>query len=105
MWGIICSSIGMTFSYAVCLHFFLASLASKDLDPTIRAHSLRHFRITYLVMQYGFEPYALTAIARWTYRTGLGHMGLGSGQLDAYLYLAWKHYFPKLLKPIMVLSS
>ena len=72
----------------------------RDLDTMIHTHSLRHFRITHLVNAYGFEPYDLTAIAGWTYRTGLGHMGLGSGKLDAYLHLAWKHYFPKLLKPM-----
>lgn len=65
-------------------------------------HTLRHFRITYLITEYDFDPSDLCAYAGGTMKTGMGIAGMGaaSGQLDVYAYLAWKRYFPKLLKPI-----
>ena len=72
----------------------------EHLDPEIHPHSLRHYRITHLVEVYDFDPYDITAYAGWTFRTGFGQLGFTTGKLDTYLHLAWKRYFPKLLKPI-----
>jgi len=72
----------------------------SPLDPKVRTHSLRHWRITHLVTEYDFTPYEITAYAGWTFKTGFSQMGMNSGTLDAYLHLIWKQYFPKLLKPI-----
>lgn len=68
-----------------------------QLDPEITTHSLRHYRITHLVEEYDFDRFDLIAVTGWSYKTGLG---IGSGQLDTYLHLRWKKYFPKLLKPL-----
>lgn len=74
----------------------------RELDPKIHSHSLRHFRITHLVSHYGFDPFDITAYSGWTFRTTFGGMGMGSGQLDTYLHLAWRRYFPKLMKKGLV---
>jgi len=65
-------------------------------------HSLRHFRLTHLVTEYNFDAFDLTSFAGWTFKTGLSRTGQGaaSGQLDTYLHLAWRRYYPKLLKEI-----
>jgi integrase len=70
----------------------------RELDPTVHSHSLRHWRITHLVSHNGFDPYDITAFSGWTFKTTFGGMGMGSGQLDTYLHLAWRKYFPKLLR-------
>jgi integrase len=73
-----------------------------QLDPHIHTHSLRHYRISHLVENYNLDPFDLTAIAGWTFKTTLSAMGQGgaSGQLDTYLHLAWRRYFAKLLVPL-----
>ena len=63
-------------------------------DPDIHPHSLRHYRLTHLVENYGFDAYDLTVYAGWTFKTGIGQ----TGQLDTYLHLDWRRYFPKLLR-------
>jgi hypothetical protein len=70
--------------------------------PDMTTHDLRHFRITHLAQEYDFDAFDLTCISGWTFKTGLAAAGQGmaSGQLDVYLHLAWKRYFPKLLKPL-----
>jgi len=70
--------------------------------PDMTTHHLRHFRITHLAQEYDFDAFDLTCISGWTFKTGLAAAGQGmaSGQLDVYLHLAWKRYFPKLLKPL-----
>ena len=72
------------------------------LDNAIPTHSLRHYRITHLVTMYNFDAFDLIAYTGWTFKTGLGMTGMGgaSGQLDTYLHLAWRRYYPKLLKHI-----
>lgn len=70
------------------------------LDFSIHTHSLRHYRISHLVEHYGFDPYDITAYSGWTFKTTFGGMGMGSGQLDTYAHIAWRKYFPKLLKKI-----
>ena len=67
------------------------------LDPKIHPHTLRHYRLTHLVENYGFDAYDLTVYAGWTFRTTFGQ----SGQLDTYLHLDWRKYFPKLLRPLI----
>ncbi len=76
----------------------------RPLMPNISTmlNPLRHLRITHLVTEYGFNPYDITSYAGWTFKTTAGQMGMASasGQLDAYLHLAWRQYFPKLMIPI-----
>lgn len=82
----------------------IVKLELHGLDPHIHAHSLRHYRISHLVEHYALDPFDLTAIAGWTFKTTLSAMGQGgaSGQLDTYLHLAWRRYFTKLLVPLPV---
>lgn len=70
------------------------------LDPKIHTHSLRHYRISHLVEHYAFDPYDITAYSGWTFKTTFSGMGMGSGQLDTYAHIAWRKFFPKLLKKI-----
>lgn len=56
----------------------------------------RHWRLTHLVEIFGFDPYDLCVYSGWTFKHGIS----GSGQLDTYLHLDWRRYFPKLLKPM-----
>jgi hypothetical protein len=63
---------------------------------------LRHFRISHLISYYGFQPYDITAYSGWTIRGTFQSMGMSvSGNLDFYAHLAWRQYFPSLLKPII----
>lgn len=70
--------------------------------PDMNTHFLRHLRITHLADYYDFKGFDLTAISGWTHKTGMAATGQGmfSGQLDVYLHLSWKKYFPKLLRPL-----
>lgn len=68
-----------------------------QLDKNIHTHSLRHYRISHLVERYNFDPYEITTYTGWTFQSTFGRMGVGSGQLDTYLHLTWRRYFPKLL--------
>jgi len=77
----------------------------KPLDPKVHTHSLRHWRISHLVNLYNFEPYDVVAYAGWTTKTVFGQMGLATGQLDIYLSLSWRKYFPRLLKPIVAFAT
>jgi site-specific recombinase XerD len=73
----------------------------KWLEPKVKPHSLRHWRITHLVEKYQFDPYDLTAYAGWSVRHSFGSVGMPvSPQLGIYYHSAWQKYFPKLLKPI-----
>ena len=76
----------------------------KELDRDVHTHSLRHYRITHLHQIYDFDAWDLSAYAGWTVKTSLGRMGMPipSEQLDVYLHLSWKRYFPKLLKPLKI---
>jgi len=75
----------------------------NDYFPNIYPHFLRHTRLTHLVSYYDFDPYDVTVYAGWTFKTGLAHHAglIITGQMDIYLHLAWKRYFPKLLKPLV----
>lgn len=70
----------------------------SPLDPKIHTHSLRHYRISHLLNEYGFDAEDLVAYSGWSFKTVMGMRGMGAGQLDIYAHLAWKRYFPKLLK-------
>jgi len=79
--------------------------ALKDLLPQKSLHSiknpLRHFRISHLISYYGMLPYEITAYTGWTIAGTYRQMGIAvSSNLDAYAHLAWRQYFPRLLKPI-----
>jgi len=76
----------------------------KELDRDVHTHSLRHYRITHLLQVYDFDAWDLSSYAGWTVKTSLGRMGMPipSEQLDVYLHLSWKRYFPKLLKPLKI---
>jgi hypothetical protein len=80
--------------------------ALKDLLPKKNPHSnknpLRHFRISHLISYYGMLPYEITAYTGWSIRGTFQQMGqMVSPNLDAYAHLAWRQYFPRLLKPIV----
>jgi hypothetical protein len=62
---------------------------------------LRHYRLTHLVQDYGFDAYDLTVYAGWTFKTTFKG---SAGQLDTYLHLDWRKYYQKLLKPIKSLA-
>lgn len=95
-----CSGTLNRFRYSGCVFtvvfftengVFLANSSRKILNP------LRHYRLTHLVEEYGFDAYDLTVYAGWTFKT----IFKGSaGQLDTYLHLDWRKYYEKLLKPI-----
>jgi len=74
----------------------------RELDPKVRTHSLRHWRLTHLMTHYQFDPYDLSAYAGWSLQHGFGVTGgvPVSPQIDVYMHSAWQKYFPKLLKPI-----
>ena len=74
----------------------------RELDPKVRTHSLRHWRLTHLVTHYQFDPYDLSAYAGWSLQHGFAVTGgmTASPQIDVYMHSAWQKYFPKLLKPI-----
>lgn len=69
--------------------------------PRIHPHSLRHYRITHLITDYGFNPYQITAYTGWSLKSTFGAMGVQvSSNLDIYAHLQWRDYVQKLLKPI-----
>lgn len=74
----------------------------RELDPKVRTHSLRHWRLTHLAEKYLFDNYDLTAYAGWSLQHGFATTaGIPvSPQLSIYVHTAWHKYFPKLLKPI-----
>lgn len=76
------------------------------LDPNVHPRNLRHWRLTHLVTEYEFDGHEVTAVAGWTQQTGFNRAGIRlSPQLEVYLQVQWRNYFPKLLKPIAVTPS
>lgn len=73
------------------------------LPPRLK-NPLRHFRVTHLITEYGFDPNDLTAYAGWTLKTGFGKAGvvLPSDQLGIYQHLRWRDYIKKLMKPLIL---
>jgi integrase len=74
----------------------------RRLDPKVRTHSLRHWRITHLAEKYQFDPYDLSAYAGWSLQHGFAATGgvPVSPKIDVYMHSAWQKYLSKLLKPI-----
>lgn len=71
----------------------------SKLDSHVHPHTLRHWRISHLLENYNFDPTQITLYAGWTFRSTFGMMGINaSANLDTYLHLQWKNYFPKLLR-------
>lgn len=70
----------------------------KDLcgEETRLLNPWRHWRITHLVENYGFNGYDLAIYTGWTYRTAIG---VAAGQQDTYLHLNWRNYIKKLFVP------
>jgi integrase len=78
----------------------------KDLDSKVKAHSLRHWRITHLVDKYQFKPPDLTAYAGWTVVQSFSALGIRANpMMDIYYHSSWQQYFPKLLVPINDLKT
>jgi len=61
----------------------------------VRAHYLRHARITHLVEYYGFTGEEVTVYVGWSFKTSVG-----VPMMDRYAHLSWRTYLPKLLKPL-----
>jgi len=96
----IVKSGNLTFSLTRQRIWQIVKQCLTHLDTHIHPHSFRHYRISHLVQVYDFNAYNITAYSGWTFKTSFGKMGMGSGQLDIYLHLSWKNYFPKLLKQV-----
>lgn len=63
---------------------------------------LRHFRITHLLDNYNFQADEITTYSGWSLKTTFNQMGvLASPNLDIYSHLAWRKYFPKLLRELL----
>ena len=58
---------------------------------------LRHIRYTHLVDYYGFDPWQAPLFMGHKLETAMSGSG---GPADAYAALAWRRYFPALLKPL-----
>jgi len=75
----------------------------RDLDPKVKTHSLRRWRLNHLVTEYKFDPYDLAVYAGWSVKHSFGVVGMSvSPHQDAYMHNAWRRYFPKLLKPFKI---
>lgn len=91
-----------------CCRKTLWQLQRKYLDPFLPKKSkgsvknpLRHYRITHLLDTYNFQADEVTTYAGWTLKTTFGQMGINaSPNLDIYSHLAWRRYFPKLLREL-----
>ena len=68
------------------------------LDSNINPNKLRTYRIAHLVEEYGFDQYDLMAYLGMQIRTSPKLTELDI--IDTSPDLAWRRYFPKLLKPI-----
>jgi len=67
----------------------------------VHPHTLRHWRISHLMQNYGFEPYDVSLYSGWSIKSTFNQMGMqASSNIDLYAHLSWSKYFPKLLIPI-----
>jgi len=67
----------------------------------VHPHTLRHWRLSHLMQNYGFEPYDISIYSGWSIRSTFNQMGMqASSNIDIYAHLTWNKYFPKLLIPI-----
>ena len=72
------------------------------LDPKVHPHSLRHWRASHLVWYYDFDTWELCTYMGWSYGSMFTKMAVPTGKSDIYVHLAWKRYFPKLLRPLKI---
>jgi integrase len=73
----------------------------KKIDPKVHPHDLRSWRLSHLMNIYNFDAVDISTVAGWTLRTSFGTMGIqGSPNMDIYIGLQWRRYFPRLLKEI-----
>lgn len=71
------------------------------LDKDIHPHSIRHYRLTHLFQNYGFDGKDLAAVAGWTLRSGFNLMGEDvSPMVNIYIESQWQKLMPKLLRPL-----
>ena len=70
------------------------------LDPKVHPHSLRHWRASHLVNYYDFDSWELCAYMGWSHKSMFTKMAMPVGKTDIYVHIAWKRYFPKLLRPL-----
>jgi len=80
------------------------NIVKENLSPllgrNVRAKDLRQLRLKHLARLYDFDPYDLEAIAGIYFHKKLIAGTLSVEKIEIYMELAWKRYFPKLLKPI-----
>jgi len=75
-----------------CLH---------QLDPTASPKSLRHWRVSHLRRNYGFDGIELTAFTGWSLSNTYGQLGQKvSPMIDVYCHTSWLDYVQKLLVPL-----
>ena len=79
--------------------------ALKGILPPKGKHTpknlLRHYRLSHLCEYYNFDGLDLSNYGGWSVKTGMGMTGMTvSSNLDFYIHMAWRRYFPKLLRPI-----
>jgi len=75
----------------------------SDLDPSVRPHSLRLWRLDHLVTEYGVDAYVeLPFIAGRSFGNvfAAGSRPSSAAMLDIFLHGQWRSYFPKLLRPM-----
>jgi len=70
------------------------------LDPKVHPHSLRHWRATHLASYYDFDSWELCAYMGWSHKSMFTKIAMPVGKTDIYVHIAWKRYFPKLLRPL-----
>jgi len=84
-------------------------IVKENLTPLlgreIRAKDLKQLRLKHLAKLYGFDPYDLAALAGTNLKKNLILGEQSVGNIETLLKLAWRRYFPKLLKPINELKS
>jgi hypothetical protein len=74
----------------------------RELDPKVKTHSLRLWRLNHLVTEYQFDLYDLMVYAGWSVKHSFGDVTMPfNPQLDVQMHNAWRRYFPKLLKPLL----
>ena len=73
----------------------------RGMDKHFHLHLLRHYRISHLITNYGFNPYELTSFTGWSIGSTFGALGIkASSNIDVYSHLSWKSYIDKLALPL-----
>ena len=82
-------------------HGFYDIVKQMTREDLIR-NPLRHIRYNHLVDYYGFDPWQAPLFFGHKLETAMSGSG---GPADAYASLAWRRYFPALLKPLPKVES